>query len=218
MPIRPVLPDPQEKRHARRIAAGLAGAYPENISALHFADPWECLAATILSAQCTDKKVNECTPALFAAWRGPKAMARAAPREIEPYIRSIGLYRAKARYLVASAQAVMARFGGVVPERLEDIASLPGAGRKTANCVLANAYGQPAIMVDTHCIRVTRRLGLHQLAAPDRIEGRLKALLPRRQWTPFSRRIIRHGRECCAARKPRCGACPLAGDCREWGA
>jgi len=191
----------------------LAAAYPDWPGGLGFGDAWQCLVATILSAQCTDARVDRHTPALFAQWPGPAGMARAEPAEIEPYIRSLGLHRAKARYLAASAREVMGRFGGQMPATLDEIASLPGAGRKTANCVLANALGQPAIMVDTHCIRVARRLGLHNLACPDKIEDRLKGLLPRAGWTPFSRRIIAHGRLRCAARAPGCAGCPLARLC-----
>lgn len=204
---------PALKRRAQRIAGRLAEAYPDLTCPLTFRTPWECLAATILSAQCTDKKVNEVTPALFAAFDGPEAFARATPVDVEAHIRSIGLFRSKARHLVGAARAVMDTFHGVVPDSMDALTTLPGAGRKTANCVLANAFGRPGVMVDTHCIRVARRLGLHAESDPTKIEWRLKALLPIKEWSAFSHRIILHGRQCCRARAPACARCPLRALC-----
>lgn len=207
-------PTVSEKRRAARIAARLAAAYPDLTCPLTFTTPWEALASTILSAQCTDKKVNEITPALFAAFDGPAAFARAKPPQVEAYVKSINYFRMKAKHLIEAGQAVMDRFQGQVPDTMDELVTIPGAGRKTANCVLVNAFNQPGIMVDTHCIRVGHRLGLHALADPAKIEARLKALLPAKDWSAFSHRIIIHGRRCCVARAPRCDGCPLRTLCR----
>jgi endonuclease III len=202
---------------AARIDAALAKRYPDVSCALYFQNPLECLVSTILSAQTTDKMVNTVTPALFKKYKSAKAFAAAKPEDIEPYIKVLGLFRAKAKNIVLATQKIMAEFGGVVPDTIEELVTLPGVGRKTANCVVLNAYGKPGIMVDTHFKRVTRRLGLHDLDDPDKIEFAVGKLLPPERWGDFSHRIIVHGREICHARKPVCGECPLAADCDSAG-
>ena len=200
----------------RSLIAALTQAYPDAFCALTFDDPLECLVSTILSAQCTDKKVNQVTPALCRRYPDAKAFAEADRRELERIIRPIGLYRAKAKSIVGACRKILADFGGKVPDTIENLVTLPGVGRKTANCVVLNAYGKPGIMCDTHCCRVTRRLGLHDLDDPDRIEFALGALMPPEEWGGFSHRIIVHGREICHARSPECPRCPLRRWCDEF--
>ncbi len=201
------------KAKAARIDKALAAAYPEVRCALDFENPLECLISTILSAQTTDKMVNTVTPALFKRFKNVQAFAQAKPGEIEPYIRTLGLFRNKAKSIVAAARMLVDSCGGVVPDTIEELIKLPGVGRKTANCVILNAYGKPGLMVDTHFKRVTRRLGLHDLDDPDKIEFAIAAILKPERWGDFSHRIIVHGRECCDARKPKCQSCPLVADC-----
>ncbi len=198
---------------AARIDRLLAKAYPDAGCALEFENPLECLVSTILSAQCTDKKVNAATPALFAEFPDVDAFARAEAGELEPLIRSLGLFRAKAKNIVAAARIIRDTHGGKVPDTIEEVVTLPGVGRKTANCVVLNAYGRPGIMCDTHFCRVTRRLGLHDLEDPDKIEFAVGKLLPPERWGDFSHRMIIHGRECCHARRPECDSCPLQSVC-----
>jgi endonuclease-3 len=169
--------------------------------------------ATILSAQCTDERVNQVTPALFRRWPTPAALARADPVELEAQIRSTGFYRQKARALLASARGLAERFGGEVPRELEALVSLRGVARKTANVVRGGAFGLPGLAVDTHVRRVSQRLGLTAENDPERIERDLMELLPEAAWTAFSIRTIHHGRVCCQARKPRCETCPLRPEC-----
>lgn len=203
----------QLKALAAKIDKALAEAYPDAGCALEFSDPLECLVSTILSAQTTDKKVNTVTPALFAAFPRVADFAGADPAAIEPYIRTLGLFRGKAKNIVAAAKMLLRDFAGRVPDTIEELVILPGVGRKTANCVVLNAYGKPGIMCDTHFCRVTRRLGLHDLDDPDKIEFAIARILPPERWGDFSHRMIVHGRECCHARKPACGGCPLAKWC-----
>ena len=200
---------------ASRIADSLAVAYPDAGCALTFENPLECLVSTILSAQTTDKAVNLATPALFRAFPDVAAFAAADPEEIEPYIRTLGIFRNKAKNIAAAARVLREKYDGAVPDRIDDLVGLPGVGRKTANCVVLNAYGKPGLMCDTHFCRVTRRLGLHNLDDPDKIEFAVGRLLAPERWGDFSHRIIIHGRECCHARKPGCPDCPLAADCRQ---
>lgn len=193
--------------------AAFASAYPDAQCALHFEDPLQCLISTMLSAQTTDKAVNLVTPALFQKYPTIQAFAAAQPADIESYIRSIGLYRAKAKNVVAAARMLQEEFGGVVPDTIEELVRLPGVGRKTANCVVLNAYGKPGLMCDTHFCRITRRIGLHDLDDPTKIEMAVARLLPQQKWGNFSHRAIIHGRERCHARKPDCPACPCTGFC-----
>jgi endonuclease-3 len=203
----------ERRRRAGRIVRRLARAYPDARCALHFRSPFELLVATILSAQCTDKKVNEVTPALFAAYASPAALAAADPSAIERMIRPTGFYRQKARAIQAAARGVAERFGGRVPDSMEDLVSLHGVARKTANVVLGNAFGVPGLTVDTHMKRVNARLALTAQQDPDKIERDLAALIPEREWTAYSHRVIHHGRVCCDARRPRCESCPLRAEC-----
>jgi len=202
-----------EKPRVKRIVSALARAYPEARCALVFASPLELLVATILSAQCTDARVNQVTSGLFRKYRSARDYAQAAPAELENDIRSTGFYRNKARAIRACCAALLERHDGAVPRTMEELTALPGVGRKTANLVLAEAFGVPGITVDTHVTRVTRRLGLTQRTDPDRIEQDLMALLPRDQWNGFSLRVIQHGRAVCKARTPRCHQCVLLQSC-----
>jgi len=175
--------------------------------------PWELLVATILSAQCTDQRVNQVTPALFRRYRQPAALAAAHLPEIEEIIRSTGFFKNKAKHLVACGKAVTERFGEQVPHTMEELITLPGIGRKKANVILGNAFGQPSIVVDTHVKRVAKRLGLTRSDNPDLVEQDLQQLLPKSQWTPVSQRLLLHGRYICLARKPRCSDCPIYRHC-----
>ncbi|MCF7837881.1 MAG: endonuclease III [Candidatus Marinimicrobia bacterium] len=198
---------------ARAVLRGLRRMYPDAACALHFAGPYQLAVATILSAQCTDTRVNQVTPALFARFPDVAAWLSASPAEVEALIRPTGFFRNKARNLCALAQAVQSRWGGRLPETLEELITLPGIGRKTANVILSNGFGRPGLAVDTHCQRVCRRIGLTAAEQPDQIERELKALLPRTAWSIFSHAVIAHGRSCCQARRPACPRCPLRAHC-----
>lgn len=206
-------PKPEEKARARRLIARLARAYPDAHCELDFASPFQLLAATILSAQCTDKNVNRATPGLFAAWPDAASLAKARSAQVEAKIRSLGLYRNKARSLIGMAQGLMQRHGGAVPADREALTALPGVGRKTANVVLSNGFGLPGLAVDTHVLRLGQRLGLLTTQDPVKAEIRLCSLLPPRLWGSASHWLIWHGRRVCHARKPDCGACVLRKDC-----
>jgi len=201
------------RARAHRIAHRLARAYPDASCALRHDGPFELLVATILSAQCTDKKVNEVTPDLFARFPTAEAMASAPPGAIERLIQPTGFYRQKAKSIRSASQDLCDRFGGRVPDSLEELVTLRGVGRKTANVVLGNAFDVPGLTVDTHMQRVNRRLGLVRESDPVKIERELMALVPERDWTLYSHRVIHHGRVCCDARRPRCETCPLRSDC-----
>jgi endonuclease-3 len=206
------------KRHARRVARALAKLYPEPRCALHFADAYQLLVATILSAQCTDARVNRVTPALFARFPDAKALASAELAEVESLIHSTGFYRAKARHLVGMARALVERHAGSVPRDLDALTALPGVGRKTAHVVLGTACGIPSgVVVDTHVKRLAFRLGLTEATDPARVERDLAAALPRKEWIDFSHRLIEHGRRVCAALRPRCDACDLSPLCPKAG-
>lgn len=208
----------EEKRaRAAAIARRLAEAYPDADCELRHRSPWELLVATILSAQCTDKTVNEVTPGLFEEFPDPAALARAPQRRIETLIRRTGFFSQKARAIRECATQVGDRFGGRVPEDLDELVSLQGVGRKTASVVLGTAFGKPAVFVDTHVNRLGQRLGLTRNTTPEKIEPDIKALLPEREWTAFCHRLIHHGRRVCFARRPRCDLCPLAGLCPQIG-
>jgi len=209
---------PAERRtRARAIARALARAHPDAWCALDYRNPWELLVATILSAQCTDKMVNAVTPALFAEFPGPAALAAADPARVETLVRRTGFFRQKTKALLAVARAIAGEHGGEVPPSLEALTALPGIGRKTANVVLGTAFGRPAIFVDTHVRRLAGRLGLTVEDDPDAIERDLRALLPPRAWTRFAHRLIHHGRQVCVARKPHCSRCALARWCPQVG-
>ncbi|MFM9026149.1 MAG: endonuclease III [Planctomycetaceae bacterium] len=203
---------------AARIADRLADAYPSAGCSLDFASPFQLLVATILSAQCTDKRVNVVTGPLFRRWPDAAALAAARPRDLEAAIRTTGFFRAKARHLLGCCRALVERHGGEVPRALADLVRLPGVGRKTANVVLGSAFGEASgVVVDTHVGRISRRLGLTRHADAVKAERDLVALLPRHHWIAFSHRVIEHGRTVCAARTPRCEACPLADLCPKVG-
>ena len=186
---------------------------PEAKVELSHRSPWELLVATILSAQCTDQRVNQVTPALFKRYKGPSELANARLPELEQIIRSTGFFKSKAKNLVGCAQAITTQFGQRVPDRMEDLVTLPGVGRKTANVLLGQAFGQPAIVVDTHVNRVANRLRLTTSDDPVQIEQDLQRLLPSPQWTAVSQRLLLHGRYVCLARKPQCSRCPIYDDC-----
>ncbi len=171
--------------------------------------PWELLVATILSAQCTDRRVNQVTPALFARYRTPLDMAQAKQTELEELIKPTGFYKSKAKHLIGCGRMLGERFHGNVPATMEELISLPGVGRKTANVILGTAFGQPAVVVDTHVKRVANRLSLTRSDDPERIEQDLQRVLPRHLWTGFSQRLLLHGRYVCLARSPKCRSCAL---------
>jgi endonuclease-3 len=204
-------------RRARRINRELARLYPDAHIELNFTSPLELLVATVLSAQSTDRRVNEVTPVLFARYRTAAGYAAADRAELEAMIKSTGFFRAKANSLITLGQALCDRFGGEVPGTLEDLVTLPGVGRKTANVVLGDAFGKPSITVDTHFARLARRFGWTAHTDPDKIEQDVGALLPRREWTAASHRVIWHGRRVCHARRPACGACGIARLCPSFG-
>jgi endonuclease III len=206
-----------ERARAGRIAAALGKLYPQARISLDFSNAWECLVATVLSAQCTDERVNRVTPILFKEIPGVAPMAAAPLENIERLIASTGFFRQKAKSLKGCAHEIVSRFGGEVPSRMEDLVTLPGVGRKTANVLLGHVFGQPGVIVDTHVRRVAFRLGLTKEEDPDRIEVDLQKLLPAEQWTPFSMRLILHGRQICFARGPRCEQCALLPDCPRIG-
>lgn len=202
---------------AAGILAILSELYPDARTELKYRNPFELLVATVLSAQATDKSVNAATPALFAAYPDAKAMSLATPEDLAPYIRHVGLYRAKSGYLVKLARQVVERHGGEVPNDFDAVVALPGAGRKTANVVLSNAYGRPAIAVDTHVGRLSRRLGLSTQKNPDAVEQDLEEIFPRERWVFVHHALILHGRRVCASRRPQCSTCALSTLCPRIG-
>jgi len=204
-------------RRARRINRLLAESYPDAHTELDFTTPYELLVATILSAQTTDVRVNLVTPELFAAYPTPADLAAADPADVERIVQSTGFYRNKTKSIMGMAQAVVERHGGVVPNRLDKLTTLPGVGRKTANVVLGNAFGKPGITVDTHFGRLARRFGWTTQEDPEKVEADVAALFPPKDWTQLSHNLIWHGRRRCHARRPACGVCPVAGLCPSYG-
>jgi len=199
--------------HTRVILRALKKDYPVAVCELTHETPFQLLAATILSAQCTDARVNMTTPALFAAYPTAQAMAGADISHVEQLVKSTGFYASKAKNLIGMANAVMTRFGGEVPTAIEDLVTLPGVGRKTANVVRSVVFDLPGLPVDTHVLRLSKRLGLTREEDPVKVEHQLNALLPPKEWGEFSLRLILHGRRVCDARKPKCGECRLAPIC-----
>jgi endonuclease III len=197
----------------RQILDALQQSIPTVKVELDHRTPWELLVATILSAQCTDQRVNQVTPNLFCRYRRPADYARARLSEIEALIRSTGFFKSKAKHLVACGQAITERFHGQVPATMEELTTLPGVGRKTANVILGNAFGKPGIVVDTHVKRVANRLSLTTSDDPVRIEEDLQRLVPESQWTNASQRLLLHGRYVCLARKPQCAQCAVSSLC-----
>jgi endonuclease-3 len=196
----------------------LTDAYPDAHCELDFTTPLELLVAVVLSAQTTDVRVNQVTPALFARYKTAADYAGADRTELEEYLRPTGFYRAKANSVLGLGAALVERFDGEVPKKLEELVTLPGVGRKTANVVLGNAFDVPGITVDTHFGRLVRRWGWTEEEDPVKVEHAIGELIPRKEWTMLSHRVIFHGRRVCHARKPACGACPLAKDCPSFGA
>ncbi|MFM1903854.1 MAG: endonuclease [Planctomycetota bacterium] len=205
------------RQRAERVLAALDRGYPDAATELDFGTPFELLVATILSAQATDVSVNAATPALFQAYPDAQALAAATAAEIEPFIRMIGLFRTKAKNIVAAARMLVERHGGDVPDDFNALLALPGVGRKTANVVASNAFGRPGIAVDTHVGRLARRLKFSRHEDPDKVEGDLESLFPEERWTFLHHALILHGRRVCHARGPNCEACGLAGDCPSAG-
>jgi endonuclease III len=211
---RPALKGAALRQHADEVYARLRREYPDARCALNHENAYELLVATILSAQCTDKRVNMVTPALFRAWPTPRALAQAKREEVEALIKTTGFFRNKAKSLLGMAAAVVERHGGAIPDTMDELTRLPGVGRKTANVILGNAFNRDeGIVVDTHVMRLSQRLRLSRLADPVKIERALIPLFPRERWTMLSHLLIEHGRRVCVARKPRCGECVLADIC-----
>ncbi|QBJ91615.1 endonuclease III [Streptomyces seoulensis] len=204
-------------RRARRINRELAEVYPYAHPELDFENPFQLVVATVLSAQTTDLRVNQTTPALFAKYPTPEDLAAADPAEVEEILRPCGFFRAKTRSVIGLSKALVEDFGGEVPGKLEDLVKLPGVGRKTAFVVLGNAFGRPGITVDTHFQRLVRRWKWTEETEPEKIEAAVGELFPKKDWTDLSHHVIWHGRRICHARKPACGACPIAPLCPSYG-
>ena len=209
--------DGKLRQRAGRLARGLAKLYPDAHCALHYENPLQLLIATILSAQCTDTRVNLVTPALFARYPSAHAYAEADQGELEIAIQSTGFFRNKAKNIKACCRELVEKHGGQVPRTMEELVPLPGIGRKTANVILGNAYGVPGITVDTHVGRLSRRMDLTEEELPEKVERDLMELIPKKDWTMFSHRMIFHGRRICSARKPDCAGCALAKECPKIG-
>jgi endonuclease-3 len=204
-------------RRARKIDRALAETYPDARCELDFDNPFELLVVTVLSAQTTDKRVNAVRPTLFAAYPDPAAMAAADRATLEAILGPLGFFRAKTESLLKLSAALVEQYDGQVPPRLDALVGLPGVGRKTANVVLGNAFGIPGITVDTHFGRLVRRFGWTEETDPVKVEHAIGALFPKRDWTMLSHHLIWHGRRCCHARSPACGACPIARWCPAFG-
>ena len=202
------------KAAIKRIIETLKGLYPDALCSLQYEKDYELLFSVRLSAQCTDARVNQVTPALFARFPTLESFAQAEPEEVEPYILSCGFFHGKARDLVGCARQLIERFDGKVPGTMEELTSLPGVGRKTANLILGDVYHQPAYVCDTHCIRITGRLGITDGSKdPLQVERQLRAILPPEESSDFCHRIVLFGRDVCTARSPKCETCPLRADC-----
>ncbi len=207
-------PKTEARKRAATIIRRLRKEFDSPRTALEFQDPFQLLVATILSAQCTDERVNKVTPGLFRKYKGPKAFASASQEELEQDIRSTGFFRNKARNIIACSQELMEKHSGQVPEDFEELVLLPGVGRKTANCVMGGAYGiNSGVVVDTHVQRLSGRLGLSGETHPEKIERDLMELVARKDWYDLSNLLILHGRKTCNARKPLCETCSLLDIC-----
>ena len=206
-------PTTKDKRDARTILGRLKKRYPDIGTALDYHDPWQLLVATVISAQTTDINVNNVTPGLFERYPTAADLAEANPADVEEIIHSTGFFRQKTTSIVALSEDLVERYDGVVPQDLDELVTLRGVGRKTASVVLAEAWGIPAIAVDTHVKRVTNRLGMSANSDPAKIEMDLRALYPEKEWAGISMRVIQFGRDTCEARKPRCWECPLRDRC-----
>jgi endonuclease-3 len=209
-----VSPDATARRHARTVFNRLKRRYPEIRTALEYENPWQLLVVTVMSAQTTDENVNRVAPDLFEKWPDPHDLASADPEAVEQTIFSTGFYRQKTKSIIALSADLVERYDGEVPRSLDELVKLRGVGRKTASVVLAEAWGIPAIAVDTHVKRVTHRLGLTDETDPDKVEVDLKALFPEPEWPGISMRFIEFGREVCDARRPSCWECEMIDRCR----
>jgi endonuclease-3 len=208
---------PEKKVRAKAIYRQLTKSYPNVRCELDYNSAFQLLVATVLSAQCTDKRVNQTTAALFKKYSNPKKMAKADLKDIQRLVKSTGFFRAKAKNIKGLSNKIMEEFGGDVPSNLDDLITLPGVGRKTANVVLGHAFGIPGITVDTHFGRLSRRFGWSKQSDPVKVEFEVGELIPEKEWTNLSQRMIWHGRRVCHSRKPACGACPLAKLCPSYG-
>lgn len=206
-----------KKERAAAVTELLKSAYPDAVCALHYTQDYELLFATRLSAQCTDARVNIVTETLFKQFPTLESFAEAPEEEIAEAIKTCGLFRTKARDLKACAVMLLAEFGGKVPDNMDDLLKLPGVGRKTANLILGDIFGKPAVVCDTHCIRLSNRLGLvKDEKDPVKVEAALRRLLDPKESSDFCHRLVLHGRECCTARSPKCEHCPLGPACRSY--
>ena len=203
-----------KKEIALSAVEALKNEYPDAKCSLDYETPLQLLVATRLSAQCTDARVYLVTPALFERFPDAQSLAAAEPEEVAEYIKSCGLYKTKSKDLVAMARMLVSDFGGEVPDNLDDLTKLPGIGRKTANLICGDVYGKPAVVVDTHCIRITTKLGLHRETDQRKIENALRKLLPPDESNDFCHRLVLHGRAVCTARSPKCADCCMNGFCR----
>ena len=208
---------PEKKVRAKVIYRQLSKSYPNVRCELDYKNAFQLLVATVLSAQCTDKRVNQTTPALFKKYPNPQKMAKADLRDIQKLVKSTGFFRAKAKNIKGLSNIIAEQFDGNVPSNLEDLITLPGVGRKTANVVLGHAFGIPGITVDTHFGRLSRRFGWSKQNNPVKVEFEVGELIPEKEWTNLSQRMIWHGRRVCHSRKPACGACALAKLCPSYG-
>jgi endonuclease-3 len=208
---------PKKMVRAKVIYRQLSKSYPNVRCELDYKNAFQLLVATVLSAQCTDKRVNQTTPALFKKYPNPEKMANADLRDIQKLVKSTGFFRAKAKNIKGLSNKIMEEFDGKVPSNLEDLITLPGVGRKTANVVLGHAFGIPGITVDTHFGRLSRRFGWSKQSDPVKVEFEVGELIPEKEWTNLSQRMIWHGRRVCHSRKPACGACALAKLCPSYG-
>ncbi len=204
------------KKQIKEIIELLEAEYPLAECSLDYAEAWQLLVSVRLAAQCTDARVNMVTPALFAAYPNPEAMAKATPEDIEPYIKSCGFYHAKARDIVAAAEMLVTQYGGKVPDNMDDLLKLPGVGRKSANLILGDVYNVPgSVVVDTHCIRLTNRIGfVENCKEPEKIEMKLRKMLPPEKSNDFCHRMVLHGRAVCTARAPACEVCCISHLCK----
>jgi len=208
---------PEKKVRAKVIYRQLSKSYPNVRCELDYKNAFQLLVATVLSAQCTDKRVNQTTPALFKKYPNPKKMANANLKDIQNLVKSTGFFRAKAKNIKGLSNIIVEQFDGNIPSNLEDLITLPGVGRKTANVVLGHAFGIPGITVDTHFGRLSRRFGWSKQSNPVKVEFEVGELIPKKEWTNLSQRMIWHGRRVCHSRKPACGACALAKLCPSYG-
>ena len=204
-----------KKQIAQMAVEALKKEYPDAICSLQYTDPLQLLIATRLAAQCTDARVNMVTPELFKRFPTVDDFAKATAEEVAEYIKSCGLYKTKSRDIVEMAKTLKDKFDGVVPDNIDDLITLPGIGRKTANLIVGDIFGKPAVVVDTHFIRITRRLGLHNLKDQKKIEFELRKLLPPEESNDFCHRVVLHGRAVCDARKPKCDMCCMKDFCRK---